>query len=111
MSGHDQASAEGRRDAVLTLSLAHKVAGLIGAGLTAAVSVGGSYLVHRALTDYRISDGEKRIERLENQKGDQTALIVSEQSRQIGDLTRNVAADHDVLIRLATVLERQTRGN
>lgn len=97
---------------VLTLSLANKVGGLVIAVVTATLSVGGSYLVNRAQTDYRMAEAEKRIERLENQKADQTALVVSEIGRQVQELTHAVAQDHDGLIRLAASLEHaRTSGN
>jgi uncharacterized coiled-coil protein SlyX len=99
------------RKAVLTVSLANKVGGLVVAVVTATLSVGGSYLVNRAQTDYRMSEAEKRIERLENQKADQTALVVAEIGRQVQELTHAVAQDHDGLIRLAASLERQQARN
>lgn len=60
-----------------------------------------------AVNNYRLTEIERRTSQLESIKADQTALIVQEQSRQIGELTRIVAADHDALIRLAASLERQ----
>jgi hypothetical protein len=62
-------------------------------------------------------DHERRIAALEAQKSDRLAVVVEQQSKQIdaiaNALTKQADAqksDHDLIVRLAAVMEAQARG-
>ena len=109
----------------VTLSMAEKIIGLI----LCISTICGSYLATRALTDYRIAalehrldnhetrlvqeeqfghpDHEKRITKLETVDTDRWIIASQENTKQIQALTEAVAKDHDSLVRITTVLEKQ----
>src|SRR5437764_219396 len=50
-------------------------------------------------------DHERRIQLLENQKGDVLASAVKQQGEQIGKLAELVSKDHDSIVKMAERLE------
>lgn len=93
----------------LSLSTAHKVGGIVIGFAAVVFSVATSYAIFKNSTDLRLEEAEKRVAALESQKSDVTALNVVEQGKQISDLRVIVSTDHDAIVRILAVMERQTQ--
>lgn len=119
--------------AALASSNARQLAGIIIGLLSTAISIGVGYVINRTTTEYRLSDltatvgtmksdvedmklnghadHEKRIAKLENQKGDQTSDNLSRLSATVASLAESVSKDHDSIIRILTLLEKRDAAN